>query len=104
MLIEQCFKEEVFGRRLRLLWCFRNEDNNASYNPFRPKSTVNPRGKDVAIELYLSRLEEEILAIDTELSYSNLTTEERNALKCLRNENLHYLRSKGTFGTNVIMT
>ena len=65
-------KEEldVFGRRLRLLWCFINEDNNASYNPFRPKSTFNPRGKDVAIELYLSRLEEEILAIDTVLSYS----------------------------------
>ena len=77
---------EVFGRRLRLLWCFRNEDNNASYNPFRPKSTFNPRGKDVAIELYLSRLEEEILAIDTELSYSNLTREEWNALKSLRND------------------
>ena len=77
---------EVFGRRLRLLWCFRNEANNASYNPFRPKSIFNPRGKDVAIELYLSRLEEEILAIDTELSYSNLTREERNTLKSLRND------------------
>ena len=41
--------EEVFGRRLRLLWCFRNEHNNASYNPFRPKS----RDKIVALTFIL---------------------------------------------------
>ena len=57
-----------------------------SYNPFRPKSTFNPKGKDAAIEIYLSRLEEEILAIDTKLKYSNLTRKERTALNSLRND------------------
>ena len=40
------------------------------------KSTFNPKGKDATLELYLSRLKEEIMAIDTKLSYSNLTKEE----------------------------
>ena len=47
------------------------------------KSTFNPKGKDAAIEVYLSRLEEEVIAIDTKLSYSNLTREERLALNSL---------------------
>ena len=78
-------KEELesFGRRLRLMWYFRNEENNNAYNIFRPKSKFNPKGKDPSIELYLKRLEEEILAIDTKLNYSNITKEERQALKDL---------------------
>jgi len=36
--------------------------------------------------MYLSRLEEEILAVDTKLSYSNLTREERKALKSLKDD------------------
>ena len=59
---------EVFGRRLRLKWFFRNEEvNDQPINKFRKKSKFNPKGKDAAIELYLSRLEEEILSIDTKL-------------------------------------
>ena len=78
---------EIFGRRLRLLWHFRDEeDNNTVINPFRPKSKFNPKGKDAAIEIYLSRLEEEILNIDTNLDYNNLTRDERNALKQLKND------------------
>ena len=75
-------KEELekFGRFLRLKWFYRNEERT-DYNLFRPKSKFNPRGKDAAIEIYLSRLEEEILAIDTKLNYSNLTREEREAIK-----------------------
>ena len=69
-----------------LLWHFRNEEQNTAYNRFRPKSKFNPKGKDAAIELYLSRLEEEILSIDTKLKYSNLTKEERNALYKLRGD------------------
>jgi len=38
------------------------------------------------IEIYLSRLEEEILAIDTKLGYSNLTREEKKALKFLKDD------------------
>ena len=77
---------ECFGRKLRLLWHFRNEESITISNPFKKKSTFNPKGKDAAIELYLSRLEEEIMAIDTKLSYSNLTKEERLALNSLRDD------------------
>ena len=56
------------------------------HNCFRKKSKFNPKGKDAAIELYLSRLEEEILSIDTNVSYSNLTRKERKALHSLRND------------------
>ena len=78
---------EAFGRKLRLAWHFRNEERSFESNPFRKKSKFNPKGKDAAIELYLSRLEEEILAIDTNLKYSNLTKEERNAIYTLRDDN-----------------
>ena len=74
---------ECFGRKLRLLWHFRNEESITISNPFKKKSTFNPKGKDAAIELYLSRLEEEIMVIDTKLSYSNLTKKERLALNSL---------------------
>ena len=65
-------KEELekFGRKLRLKWHFRNEESSGPFNPFRVKSKFNPKGKDAAIEMYLSRLEEEILAIDTKLNFS----------------------------------
>ena len=53
---------ETFGRRLRLLWHFRDEeDNNIPINSLRPKSKFNPKGKDAAIEIYLSRLEDCLL-------------------------------------------
>jgi len=77
---------EIFGRKLRLKWHFRNQEGPGTFNPFRPKSKFNPKGKDAAIEMYLSRLEEEMLAIDTKLSYSNLTREERNAIKSLKDD------------------
>ena len=53
-------KEEVecFGRKPRLLWHFRNEESITTSNPFEKKSTFNPKGKDAAIELYVSKLEE----------------------------------------------
>ena len=77
---------ECFGRKLRLLWFFRNEESITISNPFKKKSTVNPKGKDAAIELYLSRLEEEIMLIDTKLLYSSLTKGERLALNSLRDD------------------
>ena len=77
---------ERFGRNLRLMWHFRDEEEEFSYNPFRPKSKFNPKGNDAAIEIYLSRLEEEILAIDTNIQYSNLTRDERKALNTLKGD------------------
>ena len=55
-------------------------------NPFKKKSTFNAKDKYAAMELYLSKLEEEIMAIDTKLSYSNLTKENRLALNLLRDD------------------
>ena len=76
---------EVYGRKLRLMWHFRNDHREFDVNPFKKKSKFNPKG-DAAIEMYLSRLEEEILSLDGKISYSNLTKGERNALYLLRDD------------------
>ena len=44
------------------------------------------QNEDVAIEIYLSRLEAEIFSLDKKLSYSNLTKEERQAIYSLRDD------------------
>ena len=77
---------EVFGRKLRLMWYFRNDDRETIFNPFQKKSKFNPKKNVASIEIYLSRLEEEILNIDTNINYSNLTKEERKALHSLRDD------------------
>ena len=82
-------KEELekFGRKLRLKWHFRNDESSGIYNKFRKtNSDFNPKGKDASIEIYLSRLEEEILNLDYELKFNNLTRAEREALKTLRDD------------------
>ena len=76
----------IYIYKLRLSWHFRNEESITISNLFKKKSTFNPKGKDAAIELYLSWLEEEIIAIDTKLSYSNLSKEERLVLNSLRDD------------------
>ena len=68
---------EAVGRMLRLKWHFCNENKGIHCGMFKPKSKFNPRNKDVAIELYLSHLEEKLMKI---LLVSNLTSSERNAL------------------------
>ena len=77
---------EIFGRKLRLMWHFRNDEREITINPFQKKSKFNPKRNDASIEIYLSKLEEEILNIDTRLNYSNLTKEEKKALYALRDD------------------
>ena len=78
---------EAFGRKLRLAWHFRNNEGNPfEVNPFRKRTNFNPKNKDVAIEMYLSKLEEEILNINTKIKHHNVTKEERNAIESLRND------------------
>ena len=78
---------EEYGRKLRLMWHFRNDEKPFSYEKFRPKSTFNPRNKDTVIETYLSSLEERLLDIDiSSKRFNNLTKEERNALYNLRDD------------------
>ena len=76
---------ETYGRKSRLMWHYCNEERDIIVNPFKEKSKFNPKRKDAAIEIYLSRLEEEILSLGKKLSYSNLTKEERHALYSLKN-------------------
>ena len=67
------------------MWHFRNDEKPFPYEKFRPKSTFNPRYKDVVIETYFSSLEERLLDIDVSSKrFNNLTKEERNALCNLR--------------------
>ena len=78
---------EVFGRKLRLKWHFRNEQNTLISDPFVEKSKFNPKG-DSAIEVYLSCLEDKILTMADSFNptFNNLTREERAALLKLRDD------------------
>ena len=67
------------------MWYFRNDHREFDVNPFKKKSKFNPKG-DAAIEMHLSRLEEEILSLDEKISHSNLTKGEGNALYLLRDD------------------
>ena len=80
-------KEEIefYVGKLRLMWHFRNDRREFDVNPFKKKSKFNPKGC-AAIEMYLTRLEEEILSLDEKMSYSNLTKGERNALHFLHDD------------------
>ena len=77
---------KTYGRKLRLMWHYRNEKQEITINPFEKKSKFNPKRKDAAIEIFLSRLEEEIFSLGKKLSYSNLTKEERQAIYSLRDD------------------
>ena len=57
------------AENLRLMWHYRNQEREIIINPFKKKSKFNPKRKDAAIEIYFSRLEEDIFALDKKLSY-----------------------------------
>ena len=78
---------EVFGRKLRLKWHFRNQDNFSPTDPFVEKSKFNPKS-DSMIEVYLSCLEDRIvkMAENFKPSFYNLTKEEKAALNALRDD------------------
>ena len=65
-------------------WHFRNEEFTIISNPFKKKYTFSLKGKDAAIELYVSKLEEDVMATDTRLSHSSFTNEDRVTLYSLR--------------------
>ena len=73
---------EEYGRKLRLMWHFRNDERSFAADRFRPKSPFDPRSKDVIIETYLSCLEERLLDIEIPSKrFNNLTKEEWEACK-----------------------
>ena len=78
---------EEYGRKLRLMWHFRNDKRTFSTDKFRPKSPFNPWNKDAIIQTYLSCLEERLLDIEIPSKrYNNLTREEHDALYSLRDD------------------
>ena len=78
---------EEYGRKLRLMWHFRNDEQLFATDRFRPKSSFNPRNKDVIIENYLRCLEERLLDIEIPSKrFNNLTKEERKALYNLKDD------------------
>ena len=84
---------EEFGRRLRLKWHYRNEEDEFSFNPFKKKSDFNPKN-DVAIEIYLSVIEDQIMGIqENGQNFSNLSKEEQLALKNLQNDKSIFIKS-----------
>ena len=92
---------EEYGRKLRLMWHFRNYKRTFSTDKFRPKSSFNPRNKDPIIETYLSCLEERLLDIEIPSKrYNNLTREERDALYSLRDDSTIIIKvaDKGSVG------
>ena len=69
------------------MWHFRFDERSFAADRFRPKSSFNPRNKDVIIETYLSCLEERLLDIEIPSKrFSNLTKEEREALYSLKDD------------------
>ena len=81
---------EAFGRRLRLKWMYRQSTDTPNPDPthFKPPSKFIPKGSDVAIEMYLSLLEEQLMSISASGSnHSNLTLSEQEALRNLQADN-----------------
>ena len=63
---------EQYGRKIRLMWHFRNDERLLSQERFKPKSTFNPRNKDAVIETYLCCLEERLLDITISLKMKEM--------------------------------
>ena len=61
---------KVYGGKLRLMWHFCNNHREFDVNPFTKKSKFNPK-RDAIIEMYLTRLEEELLLLDEKIFYSD---------------------------------
>ena len=86
---------EQFGRMLHLKWHFRDDKRHIPINPFKTKSSFNPRNKDATIEMHLSRLEEKLLKIEVPKDkFNNLTKGELDALYNLKNDKTIVIRAQ----------
>ena len=56
---------EAYGKKLRLQYYFRNDENEFDPNKFNPNPTFNPRNKNAAIEIKLSSLVENPMNTET---------------------------------------
>jgi len=80
---------EQFCRRMRLKDFFFDKDDKAddttAYNPFKPKSTWNPPKRNYKLEQFLDSVCKDIKSIKFNNRVDNLSSEERQALRSLRN-------------------
>ena len=78
---------EEYGRKLRLMWHFRDDERTFSTDKFRPTPSFNPRNKDTIIKAYLNFFEDRLLDIEVPSKrYNNLTKEKRGAIYTLRDD------------------
>ena len=79
------------------MWHFRKGEQTFEHNTkFTPKSTFNPKNKDVIIETYLSSLEQKLLDINfPKDKFNNLNKRERDPLYSLKNDNTIVLKGTG---------
>ena len=78
---------EEYGKKLRLMWPSRNDEQPFSQDRVKHKSTYNPKNKDAVTETYLSRLEERLTDIETlSKRCNNLTKDEINAMYSLKDD------------------
>ena len=78
-----------FSRKMRCKWYFRDESSkDFSQTPaFRPKPTWKPPACDPCVELFLSKMENELFSsLPGKPQSYNLTKEEWQALKNLRGQ------------------
>ena len=68
---------EEYGRKLRLMCLFKNDERSLATDRFRSKFSFNPRNKDVTIETNFGCFEERLLDIEIPSKrLNNLTKEE----------------------------
>ena len=80
---------EEICHRMRVKWHFRNEPSESfSKTPaFPPKCNWKPPGGYLNLEVFLSQVENELFkAVETPLSYYNLSTEEWEAVRTLADD------------------
>ena len=80
---------EEFCRRMRIKWHFRNgpSENFSRIPLFRPKSFRKPQKGNPNLEMFLSKVEQDIFkTIETPTKYSNLSSDEWKAIRSLADD------------------
>ena len=97
-------KSRSMVHAILLMWHFTNNEIIFDWNKkFKPKSTFNPKYKDVIIETYLSSSEENLLDIYIPKdNFNNLSKEERDALYSLKNDNTIVIKDAERGSRNVV--
>ena len=77
-----------FGRKIKCKYHFLsspNEQEKQNFELLKEKSSWCPVIEDLSVNLYIKSLKEKVMAIKEGKNYSNLSKEEQQALKTLKN-------------------